>query len=79
MCAYTDERVIELSHAIAPIHPSFPCPLQRAAQESTLASAAVKGEDKAQRRLEYLMAQSEMFAHFLGAQVSLSWMSTLAC
>lgn len=27
------------------------------------------GDDKAQRRLGYLMAQSEMFAHFLGAQV----------
>lgn len=62
--------MMELMSCMAPIHPSFPYPLQRAAQESTLASAAGKGEDKAQRRLEYLMAQSEMFAHFLGAQVS---------
>jgi hypothetical protein len=37
-------------------------------QKAALAGATTAGE-VAQRRLDYLMAQSEMFAHFLGAQV----------
>jgi len=50
-----------------PLPPSLPPRPQRSTIEE---QAAATGADKSQRKLEYLMAQSEMFAHFLGAQVS---------
>ena len=48
------------------VPPSLPPLSQRSTIEE---QAAATGADKSQRKLEYLMAQSEMFAHFLGAQV----------